>query len=87
MSFSSAGFREATSFSNSSAGRTRQARVPQAPTAKAAPAVEGNQKLERALEVSVDFHGDDAERIAAALNDASAKLSGRNKTKLSTILH
>ena len=41
--------------------------------AKAAPAAEGHQKLEGSLEVSVDFHGDDPERIAGVLKSAGAK--------------
>lgn len=41
--------------------------------AKAAPAAGGNQKLEGLLEVSVDFHGDDPERITAALKSVGAK--------------
>jgi hypothetical protein len=41
--------------------------------AKAAPTPEAHQKLEGSLEVSVDFHGDDPGRIAAALKGAGAK--------------
>jgi hypothetical protein len=41
--------------------------------AKAAPKPEAHQKLEGSLEVSVDFHGDDPGRIAAALKGAGAK--------------
>ena len=41
--------------------------------AKTAPAAGGHQKLEGPLEVSVDFHGDDPERIAAALKSLGAK--------------
>lgn len=41
--------------------------------AKARPTPEQQQKLEGSLEVSVDFHGDDPERIAAALKGAGAK--------------
>jgi hypothetical protein len=41
--------------------------------AKAAPHPEGHQKLDGSLEVSVDFHGDDAGRISDALKDAGAK--------------
>jgi hypothetical protein len=41
--------------------------------AKAAPTPEAHQKLEGPREVSVDFHGDDPERIAAALKGAGAK--------------
>jgi hypothetical protein len=41
--------------------------------AKAVPTPEAHQKLEGSLEVSVDFHGDDPERIAAALKGAVAK--------------
>ena len=40
--------------------------------AKAAPEPEGHQKLEGALEVSVDLHGGDPERIANALKIAGA---------------
>jgi hypothetical protein len=41
--------------------------------AKAAPTPEAHQKLEGSREVSVDFHGDGPERIAAALKGAVAK--------------
>jgi hypothetical protein len=41
--------------------------------AKAAPTPEAHQKLEGPLEVSVDFHGDEPEPIAAALKGAGAK--------------
>lgn len=41
--------------------------------AKAAPTPEEHQKLEGSLEVSVDLHGDDSERIAAVLKGAGAK--------------
>jgi hypothetical protein len=41
--------------------------------AKAGPTPEAHQKLEGSLEVSVDFHGDDPERIATALKGAGAK--------------
>jgi hypothetical protein len=41
--------------------------------AKAAPTPEAHQKLDGSLEVSVDYHGDDPERIAAALRGAGAK--------------
>lgn len=41
--------------------------------AKDVPKPERHQKLEGALEVSIDFHGDNPERIAAALKDAGAK--------------
>ena len=41
--------------------------------AKAAPDPEGHQKLDGSLEVSVDFHGDDPERITDALKGAGAK--------------
>jgi hypothetical protein len=40
--------------------------------AKASPAPEGHQKLEGAIEVSVDFHGDDPAKIATALKSAGA---------------
>jgi hypothetical protein len=40
--------------------------------AKAAPKPEGHQKLEGPLEVSVDFHGDDPEKISKALKSAGA---------------
>jgi hypothetical protein len=42
--------------------------------AKARPAPEQHQKLEGALEVSVDFHGDDPERIVATLKGAGARV-------------
>jgi hypothetical protein len=41
--------------------------------AKAAPTPEAHQTLEGSREVSVDFHGDGPERIAAALKGAVAK--------------
>jgi hypothetical protein len=41
--------------------------------AKAAPPPEAHQKPEGPLEVSVDFHGDEPEPIAAALKGAGAK--------------
>ncbi|MEY9417982.1 hypothetical protein ABIF69_004424 [Bradyrhizobium japonicum] len=41
--------------------------------AKAAPAPEGQQRLEGEIEVSVDFHGDAPEKIAEALKGAGAK--------------
>jgi hypothetical protein len=41
--------------------------------AKTASTPDAHQKLEGPLEVSVDFHGDDPERIAAALKGAGAK--------------
>jgi hypothetical protein len=40
--------------------------------AKVAPEAEGHQKLEGSIEVSVDFHGDDPRKIAAALKEAGA---------------
>jgi hypothetical protein len=40
--------------------------------AKAAPKPEGHQRLEGPLEVSVDFHGDDSEKISRALKSAGA---------------
>lgn len=40
--------------------------------AKLAPEPQGQQKLEGALEVSVDFHGDDPKTIADALHTAGA---------------
>lgn len=40
--------------------------------AKAAPELEGHQKLEGALEVSADLHDGEAERIADALRRAGA---------------
>lgn len=42
--------------------------------AEAAPTPEAYQKLEGSLEVSLDFHGDDPERIAAALKSTGAKV-------------
>jgi hypothetical protein len=41
--------------------------------AKGAPEPRGQQKLEGALEVSVDFHGEDPQRIADALHSTGAK--------------
>jgi hypothetical protein len=41
--------------------------------AKTAPTPEAHQMLDGSLEVSVDCHGDDPERIAAALKGAGAK--------------
>jgi hypothetical protein len=41
--------------------------------AKAAPTPEEGEKLAGPLEVSVAFHGDDRDRIAAALKGAGAK--------------
>ncbi|MET4842591.1 hypothetical protein [Bradyrhizobium japonicum] len=41
--------------------------------AKAAPAPQGREKLEGAIQVSVDFHGDEPEKIADALRGAGAK--------------
>jgi hypothetical protein len=41
--------------------------------AKAAPAPERQQALEGAIEVSVDFHGDDPQRIVDALKSAGAR--------------
>jgi hypothetical protein len=41
--------------------------------AKTTPQPEGHQKLESSIEVSVDFHGDDPQRIADALKGAGAK--------------
>jgi hypothetical protein len=41
--------------------------------AKAAPEPEGHQKLEGSIEVSVDFHGDDPQKIVDALRGAGAK--------------
>ena len=40
--------------------------------AKASPAPEGQQKLEGALEVSVDLHGGDPDKIADALRSVGA---------------
>ncbi|MDN4987124.1 hypothetical protein QY049_28590 [Bradyrhizobium sp. WYCCWR 13022] len=40
---------------------------------KAAPTPEGQQRLEGEIEVSVDFHGDEPDKIAEALKDAGAK--------------
>ena len=40
--------------------------------AKMAPKPEGNQRLEGAIEVSVDYHGDDPEGIVDALKSAGA---------------
>ena len=40
---------------------------------KPAPAPEGHAKVEDALEVSVDFHGKDPERISEALRSAGAR--------------
>ncbi|MBR0799813.1 hypothetical protein JQ615_31025 [Bradyrhizobium jicamae] len=40
---------------------------------KAAPEPETNQKLDGAIEVSVDFHGDGPKRIADALQGVGAK--------------
>jgi hypothetical protein len=40
---------------------------------KAAPEPEGHQKLEGVLEVSVDFHGDEPDKIISALKSAGAK--------------
>ncbi len=41
--------------------------------AKAAPPPEGQQRLEGEIEVSVNFHGDEPEKIAEALKGAGAK--------------
>lgn len=41
--------------------------------AKAAPQPERHQKLEGSIEVSVDFHGDNPEKIVDALRGAGAK--------------
>lgn len=41
--------------------------------AKSAPAAGGHQKLEGSIEVSVDFHGGDPEKIASALKSVGAK--------------
>lgn len=41
--------------------------------AKAAPAASGHQKLEGSIEVSVDLHGDDPQKIASALKNVGAK--------------
>ena len=41
--------------------------------AKSAPAPGGQQKLKGEIEVSVDFHGDEPEKIAKALRNAGAK--------------
>jgi hypothetical protein len=41
--------------------------------AKATPTPEPHQNLKGSIEVSVNFHGRDPERIAAALNSAGAK--------------
>jgi hypothetical protein len=41
--------------------------------AKASPEPDGQAPLEGALEVSVDFHGGDTQKIAAALTSAGAK--------------
>ena len=38
-----------------------------------APAPQGREKLEGAIQVSVDFHGDEPEKIADALRAAGAK--------------
>ena len=40
---------------------------------KAAPTPEGKQRLEGEIEVSVDFHGDEPDKIAEALKGAGAK--------------
>lgn len=42
--------------------------------AKSAPEPEGQQKLEGPLEVSVEFHGDDPNKIADALKSTGAKV-------------
>ena len=41
--------------------------------AKTSPEPEGRQKLEGALEVSVDFHGDDPNKIAEVMKTTGAK--------------
>ena len=41
--------------------------------AKTTPQPEGHQKLEGLIEVSVDYHGDDPEKIADTLRGAGAK--------------
>ncbi len=41
--------------------------------AKDAPEPDGQQKLQGAIEVSVDFHGVDRQKIAVALKSAGAK--------------
>ena len=55
------------------AGRANSAGTrPAGADAKAAPDPVGNQKLDGTIEVSVDFHGDDPEKIAGALKSAGA---------------
>ncbi|WP_439405957.1 hypothetical protein ACNJX9_31860 [Bradyrhizobium sp. DASA03076] len=41
--------------------------------AKTAPTPEGQQRLEGEIEVSVDFHGDELDKIVEALKGAGAK--------------
>ena len=41
--------------------------------AKTTPQPEGHQKLEGLIEVSVDYHGDDPEKIADVMRGAGAK--------------
>jgi len=40
---------------------------------KSAPVLEGQQRLEGEIEVSVDFHGDEPDKIAKALKGVGAK--------------
>jgi hypothetical protein len=55
-------------------GRANSARTHAAAAdVKVAPWPEGQQKLDGALEVSVDFHGDDPKKIADVLHSTGAK--------------
>jgi hypothetical protein len=54
-------------------GGANTAGRPAGADAKPAPTPESHQKLEGPLEVSVDFRGDDPQRIAAVLKGAGAK--------------
>lgn len=46
---------------------------PAGPDAKAAPQPEPGQKLEGPIEVSVDLHGSDSQRVVDAFKDVGAK--------------
>ena len=53
-------------------GANRAGTRPAGADAKPAPTPESHQKLEGPIEVSVDFHGEDPQRIAAVLKSAGA---------------
>jgi hypothetical protein len=65
--------REATSSSSPSVGPTQPETHAAAADVKVAPWQEGQQKLDGALEASVDFHGDDPKKVADVLHSTGAK--------------